>query len=216
MISPSQALSSVERLAIYANAYYARLLECLGEEFPVLKQTLGDETFEAFAFALFANLSIAELHAESLGGEFCRVSCRNSAGGQRLRHDETAETGEDPDADDVLCARLARLLDRSGDTGMDLQPGVRRARRRASIRSSTSTRLRDIGHGSLAERKARNGSVSEIARAAISAECVLHACRAASCPRFPLPAEIGWPLIAATTSSAGMKSHSRSSCCFRL
>ena len=39
VISPSQALSSVERLAIYANAYYARLLECLGEEFPVLKQT---------------------------------------------------------------------------------------------------------------------------------------------------------------------------------
>src|SRR5436305_10227562 len=49
VIAPSLAQSSVERLAIYANAYYARLLECLGEEFPVMKQTLGEETFDAFA-----------------------------------------------------------------------------------------------------------------------------------------------------------------------
>src|SRR5438105_4097936 len=50
VISRSEAQTSVERLSIYANAYYARLLECLGEEFPVLKKTLEEETFEAFAF----------------------------------------------------------------------------------------------------------------------------------------------------------------------
>lgn len=49
VIARSEAQTSVERLSIYANAYYARLLECLGEEFPVLKQTLGEETFDAFA-----------------------------------------------------------------------------------------------------------------------------------------------------------------------
>jgi hypothetical protein len=50
VITRSQGQTSVERLSIYANAYYARLLECLGEEFPVLRQTLGDETFNGFAF----------------------------------------------------------------------------------------------------------------------------------------------------------------------
>lgn len=45
--SPSQ--SSVERLAVYANAYYARLIECLQSEFPVFSQTVGEEAFAEFA-----------------------------------------------------------------------------------------------------------------------------------------------------------------------
>jgi hypothetical protein len=45
--SPSQ--SSIERLAVYANAYYARLIECLESEFPVFRQTVGEETFAEFA-----------------------------------------------------------------------------------------------------------------------------------------------------------------------
>jgi hypothetical protein len=49
VIARSQALTSVERLAIYSRAYYARLLECLREEFPVLKHALGEEAFDAFA-----------------------------------------------------------------------------------------------------------------------------------------------------------------------
>lgn len=50
VIRPSQKLSSVERLGIYANAYYARLLECLREEYPALLHALGEETFGGFAF----------------------------------------------------------------------------------------------------------------------------------------------------------------------
>jgi hypothetical protein len=42
-------MSAVERLEIYGNAYYARLIECLREEFPVLRHALGDEAFDAFA-----------------------------------------------------------------------------------------------------------------------------------------------------------------------
>jgi hypothetical protein len=70
VISPSQALSSVERLAIYANAYYARLLECLGEEFPVLKQTLGDETFDAFAFGYLQSYPSRSYTLNRLGANF--------------------------------------------------------------------------------------------------------------------------------------------------
>ena len=38
-----------ERLAVYAHAYWARLLECLREEFPVLRNTVGDEGFDGLA-----------------------------------------------------------------------------------------------------------------------------------------------------------------------
>ncbi len=38
-----------ERLAVYAHAYWARLLECLREEFPVLRATVGDEAFDGLA-----------------------------------------------------------------------------------------------------------------------------------------------------------------------
>jgi hypothetical protein len=49
VVTRSRALTALERLAIYSYAYYARLLECLREEFPVLKHALGEEIFDAFA-----------------------------------------------------------------------------------------------------------------------------------------------------------------------
>ncbi len=49
VVTRSRALSAVERLAVYNNAYHARLLECLREEFPVLAQALGEDVFDAFA-----------------------------------------------------------------------------------------------------------------------------------------------------------------------
>ena len=72
VIAPSLAQSSVERLAIYANAYYARLLECLGEEFPILKQTLGDETFDAFAFGYLQTYPSRSYTLGKLGENFAR------------------------------------------------------------------------------------------------------------------------------------------------
>ena len=72
VVSRSQALSSVERLSIYANAYYARLLECLGEEFPVLKQTLGEETFDAFAFGYLQMYPSRSYTLGKLGENFAR------------------------------------------------------------------------------------------------------------------------------------------------
>jgi hypothetical protein len=50
VVTRSRALTGLERLAIYGNAYYARLLECLRGEFPVLARALGEELFDAFAF----------------------------------------------------------------------------------------------------------------------------------------------------------------------
>jgi len=50
IIRRSKNLTAEQRLGIYANAYYARLVECLRESFPVLARTVGPEVFDAFAF----------------------------------------------------------------------------------------------------------------------------------------------------------------------
>lgn len=50
LISPSKSLTSVERLQVYSGAYFARLLECMREEFPALVHALGNEIFDGFAF----------------------------------------------------------------------------------------------------------------------------------------------------------------------
>ena len=50
VITRSRQCTSIERLQVYGNAYYARLIECLQDEYPALRHALGEETFEAFAF----------------------------------------------------------------------------------------------------------------------------------------------------------------------
>lgn len=50
LVRRSRRLTAEQRLEIYANAYYARLLECLRDTFPVLAQVLGAEVFDGFAF----------------------------------------------------------------------------------------------------------------------------------------------------------------------
>jgi hypothetical protein len=50
LVRRSRRLSAEQRLEIYANAYYARLLECLRDTFPVLAQVLAAEVFDSFAF----------------------------------------------------------------------------------------------------------------------------------------------------------------------
>jgi hypothetical protein len=49
VITRSRALTALERLEIYNRAYFARLLECLREEYPVLVHALGEDTFDEFA-----------------------------------------------------------------------------------------------------------------------------------------------------------------------
>lgn len=49
VITASSKLTSLERMAIYSNAYYARLLECLSEEYPALVCALGEKAFGAFS-----------------------------------------------------------------------------------------------------------------------------------------------------------------------
>jgi hypothetical protein len=51
VILPSRQLSAEQRLAIYHNAYFARLIEALRAFLPCLSDTLGEELFAKFAVA---------------------------------------------------------------------------------------------------------------------------------------------------------------------
>jgi Putative DNA-binding domain len=72
LLTRSQALTSLERLAIYGNAYYARLLECLREEFPALKHALGDELFDEFAVGYLQKYPSRSYTLIQLGADFAR------------------------------------------------------------------------------------------------------------------------------------------------
>lgn len=47
-LTRSSQLNGAERMAVYRTAYHLRLLECLREEYPVLRATVGDEAFDQF------------------------------------------------------------------------------------------------------------------------------------------------------------------------
>jgi hypothetical protein len=54
VILPSRHLAGIDRLAIYGDAYRARLVECLADDYPALKYALGDEAFEALCLRYIA------------------------------------------------------------------------------------------------------------------------------------------------------------------
>jgi Putative DNA-binding domain len=72
VVTRSRELTALERLGIYGYAYYARLLECLREEFPVLMHALTPEVFDTFAVGYlqaYPSRSYTLLH---LGANFPR------------------------------------------------------------------------------------------------------------------------------------------------
>src|SRR6266567_5995921 len=98
VITRSRALSAAERLAIYANAYHSRLLECLGEVFPMLKRTLGEDAFDGLAFGYLQDYPSRSYTLNELGRHFpryleqTRPAC-DSAEAQRI---DPATPGEGP------------------------------------------------------------------------------------------------------------------------
>jgi len=70
VITRSRALTAAERLAIYANAYHTRLLECLGEVFPMLKRALGEDGFNSLAFGYLQEYPSRSYTLNELGRHF--------------------------------------------------------------------------------------------------------------------------------------------------
>ena len=72
VVTRSRALTALERLEIYAYAYYARLLECLREEFPVLVHALTQEVFDTFAVGYLQAYPSRSYTLLQLGANFPR------------------------------------------------------------------------------------------------------------------------------------------------
>ncbi|NQV27386.1 MAG: putative DNA-binding domain-containing protein [Rhodopirellula sp.] len=72
IVERSTRLGSAARLAVYGNAYFARLIECLGEEFPATRYALGEETFESFAFGYIHDSPSTNYSLGFLGERFAQ------------------------------------------------------------------------------------------------------------------------------------------------
>jgi hypothetical protein len=70
VIGRSRALSSSERLEIYAGAYAQRLLECLRQEYAVLCKVLGEEVFDALACGYLQRYPSRSYTLGELGARF--------------------------------------------------------------------------------------------------------------------------------------------------
>jgi hypothetical protein len=77
VLAPSRALAGIDRLAIYGDAYRARLVECLADDYPALQYALGGDTFEALCLRYIARHPSTSPNLNSFGrhmAAFCRTA----------------------------------------------------------------------------------------------------------------------------------------------
>ncbi|HEX8720639.1 MAG TPA: DNA-binding domain-containing protein [Pyrinomonadaceae bacterium] len=72
VVAETRGLSSRERLGIYARGYVLRLLECMRADFPLLREFVGGEVFDAFARAYVITRPPASPSLYDLGADFPR------------------------------------------------------------------------------------------------------------------------------------------------
>lgn len=72
VVRSTEQFGGLERLAVYGNAYFARLQDCLRAEFPAVRQGVGDEAFSAFVFGYLQRFPPASYTLADLGKEFPR------------------------------------------------------------------------------------------------------------------------------------------------
>jgi hypothetical protein len=92
VVTRSRNQTSLERLDIYHRAYFARLIECLRDEFPVLLHALGEEAFDAFALAYLQKYPSRSYTLNHLGTRFP----------QYLAETRPAQEGDDASWPDFL------------------------------------------------------------------------------------------------------------------
>lgn len=70
VIQTSRQMTGEERLSIYGNAYFARLLECLRTIFPLVARTVGDEAFDELAMGYLVRYPSHSYTLDRLGDRF--------------------------------------------------------------------------------------------------------------------------------------------------
>jgi hypothetical protein len=75
LVLPSSRLSGVERMEIYHDAYRARLVECLADDYPALRHATGEARFESLCHAYMAEFPSRSPNLNFFGrhmSDFCR------------------------------------------------------------------------------------------------------------------------------------------------
>jgi len=70
IVERSQQLTAAERVSIYADMYFIRLIDCLRNDYPVLLKILGDEHFEALCRSYLVKCPPRHYSMNHLGAEF--------------------------------------------------------------------------------------------------------------------------------------------------
>ena len=74
VLTPSRRLSPEQRVAVYVNAYAARLVECLRVEFPAVRHAAGEEAFDGFAAGYLQAQPSQSYTLAELGGDSANTS----------------------------------------------------------------------------------------------------------------------------------------------
>lgn len=114
VILPSRRMSSLERLEVYGNAYYARLIHCLQEYFPALRYAVGEEGFDQFAFGYLQRFPPGSYTLGKLADHFVQFLEESrdehfSAEGEVLAAAEGSDEDFAPPAWSRFIVELARL-----------------------------------------------------------------------------------------------------------
>lgn len=113
VIRPSSRQSAAERLAIYHRAYFARLIECLAQQYPMLCAAAGDEVFAQFALAYLEAHPSRSYTLGELGRylpEFLQRTRPRDPASEDGTHTHGAAHADDAPAVLVELARLEWLL----------------------------------------------------------------------------------------------------------
>ncbi|MCA9093208.1 MAG: putative DNA-binding domain-containing protein, partial [Planctomycetaceae bacterium] len=100
-LGASSRQTADERLRVYQIAYYARLIECLGEEFEGVKETIGESAFQQLGMEYLERYPSTSYTLADLGKKFPEY----------LRETRPAKEGDGPDWGDFLIdlATLERI-----------------------------------------------------------------------------------------------------------
>ena len=124
-LTPSNALDAASRLSVYADAYFARLIECMGEVFPMMKKFLGEETFDSFAFDYLQSIPSRSYTLHHLGRRF--PAWLESSRPQAEEDAGVAPASDGPDWPELLVdlARMEWAVYETFDgPGMEGQPAL--------------------------------------------------------------------------------------------
>jgi len=128
LIKPNDRLTSAERLCIYNQQYWFRLLSCLADDFPGLRAIIGQRKYDKLAVAYLNDCPSESFTLRNLGRRlepWLRQHPEFAAGAERIVLDMVRLEWAEIEAFD--CAQLPIFESKdfrciSGDTAFDLQP----------------------------------------------------------------------------------------------